>query len=333
MIPRLVCLVGPTGAGKTAAALHLATALHGAVVNADSRQVYRDFPVITAQPSAEERGVCPHSLYGVLDTETGASAGWWAEAATREMEREHAEGRLPLLVGGTGLYLRGLLDGMVEIPPVPDEVSRELEAVLNEQGGQALHARLTAVDPVYAARIHANDRQRLVRALGVHAATGRTFSWWHAQTPAPPPCDVLRLGLFLPLSELEPRLAVRVDAMLAAGALDEARAAMARCPDRDAPGWSGIGCAELHAHLRGALSLDEARSLWIRNTRAYAKRQLTWFRADKRIVWFRPGEEDALLAAGRDWFFGGKLRRSGMAGCVESENRDNDAGSDSAALS
>lgn len=294
---RLICLAGPTGAGKTAAALLLARELDGVVINADSRQVYRDFPLITAQPSPEERAVCQHLLYGVLSSGTPCSAGWWASAAEAAMEDCVANRQFPMLVGGTGLYMRALLDGMVDIPPVPAETTTRLYTEHTELGGAALHARLAVHDPAYAARIHPNDTQRLIRALGVHETTGQTFSWWHSQTPPPPPYDVLRLGLRLPLDELTPRLAARVDAMLALGALDEARAALDRCADPSAPGWSSIGCAELFAHLHGDLSLDEARARWIQSTRAYAKRQLTWFNADKRILWFRPGEEELLLAA------------------------------------
>lgn len=282
---RLICLVGPTGAGKTAVALHLAREFGGTVINADSRQVYRDFPLVTAQPSAKERAVCPHLLYGVLDTVTPSSAGWWSAAAEAAMQDCAARKRLPLLVGGTGLYLRALLDGIVEIPPIPPEITARLDAERVELGGAALHARLDAIDPAYAARIHPNDSQRLVRALAVYEATGQTFSWWHTQTPPPAPHEVLRLGIRLPLDELAPRLAARVDAMLAHGAIDEARSALDICDDPSAPGWSGIGCAELYEHLCGGLSLDETRVRWIQRTRAYAKRQLTWFNADKRLLW------------------------------------------------
>ncbi|MEG1610292.1 MAG: tRNA dimethylallyltransferase, partial [Bilophila sp.] len=151
------------------------------------------------------------------------------------------------------------------------------------------------LDPDYAARIHPNDRQRILRALGVFEATGKRFSWWHSQTPPPPPIEVLRIGLRLPLDTLAPLLAQRIDKMLACGALEEAKAAYAMNTDARAPGWSGIGCSELHQYLAGTLSLSDACALWIKNTRAYAKRQLTWFNADKRILWFAPHETTAIL--------------------------------------
>ena len=295
MNAEVLCIAGPTGSGKTAAALHLAAALEKAgrpacVINADSRQVYRDFPVITAQPTEEERRVCPHLLYGWLETTRKISAGQWADRAKEAVENALAEGRVPMLVGGTGFYMRALLDGIADIPPVDASITARLTKECEALGAPALHARLSSVDPVYAAKIHPNDSQRNIRALEVWEGTGKTFSWWHAHAPRPLACNVLRLGVGLPLPELTPHLETRIRAMLKAGALEEARRALALCPDTAAPGWSGIGCAELAAYLRGKMSLEECVSLWTRNTRAYAKRQWTWFRADARIRWFRPEE-------------------------------------------
>ncbi len=306
--PGRICLVGPTGSGKSRAALVLARVLEQAlklpvsVINADSRQIYADFPIITAQPTPEERAVCPHLLYGYLPTTQKSSAGQWADKAREAIATVERQGRLPILVGGTGLYLKALLDGMVDIPaPDPGVVAR-LEAEYRAGGSAPMHARLGGVDPEYAARIHPNDRQRILRALEVWESTGQTFTWWHSRTPmaehAPP---VLRLGIGLPLDELTPLLERRIHAMLAGGALEEAAAALRSCPDLGAPGWSGIGCAELGAHLAGQISRDECLKRWIRNTRAYAKRQWTWFRADKRIHWLRPLEDAELIDAASSW--------------------------------
>ncbi|NHZ47838.1 tRNA (adenosine(37)-N6)-dimethylallyltransferase MiaA [Nitratidesulfovibrio liaohensis] len=293
---RVICLVGPTGAGKTAAALHLARTFGGGVVNADSRQVYRDFPIITAQPSPEERAVCPHLLYGFLACTEKISAGVWTDRATAAIDALHGDRLLPLLVGGTGLYLKTLLDGIADIPRVDPAIGVRLERECDALGAPALHARLATIDPDYAARIHPNDRQRAVRALEVHEGTGHTLSWWHARPVPPPRYAAMRIGMDMSLDELTPRLDRRIDMMLEAGALDEARAARTVCDDPAAPGWSGIGCAELYRHLTGELPWAEARLLWLRNTRAYAKRQLTWFRADKRIHWIRPDDLDAMAA-------------------------------------
>ena len=184
----VICLAGPTGCGKTAAALTLAEALDGEVINADSRQVYSDFPLITAQPSPEEQACCPHHLYGFLPTEQKISAGRWADQAVAEAKAVLARGHVPLLVGGTGLYFQGLLHGIAEIPAIDPAITAALTARLAEEGPAALHAELAAKDPAYAARIHPNDRQRIVRALEVLAGTGHTFSWWHEHGMPEPPC-------------------------------------------------------------------------------------------------------------------------------------------------
>ena len=298
MIPFAICLVGPTGTGKSNLALALAERFHGAIINADSRQLYRDFPLITAQPSQEDYARCPHELYGFLSTEESYTAGRWAADALQYVCQE---GRLPLLVGGTGFYLRALLRGIANIPPVPDDLTRSLDALFASGQGAMLYNRLTSLDPAYAARIHPNDRQRLVRALGVFESTGHTFSWWHAQTPPPPKLRVLQIALGLPLDELTPRLAQRIDTMIRRGALEEAAEARRRCDNPAAPGWSGIGCAELYRYLTGEVTLEGTRTLWLKNTRAYAKRQLTWFRADPQIHWFRPEEKSSAEELAARW--------------------------------
>lgn len=295
----VICLAGPTGSGKTAAALAVAEALGGEVINADSRQVYADFPRITAQPSPEELAHCPHHLYGFLPTAQKISAGRWAALAQDAARQILSRGKIPLLVGGTGLYFQTLLHGTADIPQVDPALTTALTARLEELGPQAMHTELTRVDPDYAARIHPNDRQRIVRALEVHEATGRPFTWWHKHAMSRPACSGPLLVLDAPLHWLEPRLARRLDMMIAFGAMDEAAQALKNCDDDNAPGWTGIGCAEALAFLRGRLSLDACRDLWLRNTRAYAKRQLTWFRARPEAVWLPPDDVDAVVKAAR----------------------------------
>ena len=298
----VICLAGPTGSGKTAAALAMAEALNGEVVNADSRQVYADFPLITAQPSPEERACCPHHLYGFLPTENKISAGRWADAAVAQVRDILARGKTPLLVGGTGLYFQALLRGMAQIPPVDPQLTALLTARVEAEGAPRLHAELLACDPAYAAKIHPNDRQRIIRALEVCQSTGRPFTWWHNNAMSTPLCAGPLLTLNATLEWLEPRLARRLDLMLEHGALDEARAAMSTCTDPAAPGWSGIGCAEALAHLQGRLSAQNCRQQWLHNTRAYAKRQLTWFRARPEAEWLPPDKPAAVVeAAQRFW--------------------------------
>lgn len=296
---RVVCILGPTGTGKTQAALSLGRAVE--VVNFDSRQVYEDFPIITAQPSVEERAQAPHHLYGFLPTSESMNAARMAELAADAAHAISQRGRLPILVGGTGLYLRVLLEGIAPIPDIPENVRRAVLDRLEQEGPQRMHAELSVIDPAYAAVIHPNDSQRNARAQEVWLATGRNMSDWHAEARPLYPLQALRIGVDIDLNELAPRLESRIDAMLELGALDEARQAYAKCSDPDAPGWSGIGCAELMSWLRRERSLPEARDLWVRNTRAYAKRQITWCRKEQQLQHFKAGDVSGIAAAVARW--------------------------------
>lgn len=295
----LVCLVGATGTGKTAAALALAAQLGGAVVNFDSRQVYRGLDVVTAQPTAEERAVCPHALYGYLPLDIPVRAGAFSDEILRRAREYRKQGLVPILVGGTGLYLKSLVDGLAPIPDIDPFVREKVVRECREEGSQVLHGRLQAVDPDYAAKIHPNDPQRICRALEVFAATGRTLTWWHGQTRRPSGLRALKIGLQADLATLTPRLDRRIGLMLEAGAQEEVRLAFEGCPDRCAPGFSGIGCPELLSVLLDGVSLDQARRDWLRNTRAYAKRQLTWFHKDREIFWHHPEDLDGMIDVAR----------------------------------
>jgi tRNA dimethylallyltransferase len=290
----LLCVPGATGTGKSGTALFLAGIFPVGIINADSRQVYADFPLITAQPGHAERAVCPHRLYGFLPTSEKLGAGAYARRAEACVREERAAGRVPVLVGGTGLYFRALLEGIAPIPEIPADLSARMEERCRSEGSSALHALLEGSDPDYARKIHSHDRQRICRALAVLEHTGRTVSWWHARPLPRKPFRALKIGIALPMPELEKRLERRIDAMLAEGALEEARAAFERCPDPTAPGWSGIGCAELFRLLSGELNREQCRVLWRKNTRAYAKRQNTWFKADREIRFFRPDQRDEI---------------------------------------
>lgn len=292
--PRCICLMGPTGSGKTAAAIDLALALNGEIINADSRQVYRDFPIITAQPTPQEQAACPHHLYGFLSTEHKISAGHWAKLALACVREVQARGHVPILVGGTGLYIKALLDGIAAIPRVEPAISQYWQARCLAEGAASLHALLCEADPALAARLHPHDSQRIVRGLEVWQGTGKPLTYWHIHAAQAPVCVGVRLGLAWTLKALTPRLDARIEAMLTAGAVDEARAALLHCDAAKAPGWSGIGCAELWAYLNGTIPWEQARAQWLYRTRAYAKRQLTWFRADTAIQWYTPEDMDGL---------------------------------------
>ncbi len=300
--PPIVCLLGPTGTGKTAAAIAISRRVDASVINFDSRQVYSDFPIITAQPDGEERAACPHLLYGFLPTMEKMTAARFVGLAMETIAEVQGQGRLPILVGGTGLYIKSLLNGMAPIPEIPQDIREKVLARVKNEGPQVLHAELVQTDPDYAARIHQNDTQRNVRAAEVFISTGKNMTWWHTESEhAPAPYDALKIGMKITLDDLEPHLGKRIDQMLELGALAEAKTAFDTCPEPDAPGWTGIGCAELLAFLRDEMTLDEARIKWIKNTRAYAKRQITWFRKETDIHWFAPGENEAVADLAGQW--------------------------------
>lgn len=294
---RVLCLAGPTGAGKTALAIRLAKELGCEIINADSRQVYADFPIITAQPDAAELQQAVHHLYGYLPCQAATDVQSWMDRAVTCMDEIAGRGHLPLLVGGTGLYFQHLLHGIADIPAVDASLHEHLEAEARKEGSPAMHERLSRLDPVLARRLHPNDRQRIVRGLEVALGTDHVLSWWHANAHREPVCEGPLLVVNTPLQALEPRLALRIDKMLAAGALEEGRLAWEKCPDPGAPGWSGIGCQEVAAYLQNSLSLSEARELWYKRTRAYAKRQITWFRGRREAVWIAADDAAAALAA------------------------------------
>ena len=291
----VVVIAGPTGTGKSALALAVAQALDGVIINADSRQVYADFPIITAQPSLRDFVKVTHKLYAFLPIRKKLSAGAYALLAKGEIAAASKNNRLPILVGGTGLYLQSLLSGIAPIPPVAPAISRRWQEECEKQGPSALHALLKERDPESAARLHPHDSQRITRALEVLESTGYPLGYWHS-LPLPP-------SMYHPISfctdsgmdDLTPRLAERIDAMIAQGAIEEAQKAHERCPDPAAPGWSGIGCAELLKYLTGQTDLETCKTLWLQNTRAYAKRQRTWFKRDTTMIRCKPDDVELVL--------------------------------------
>lgn len=299
---RAVCILGPTGSGKTEAALGLARSMPVTVINYDSRQLYADFPIVTAQPEAHEQAQCPHRLYGFLPTAEAMSAARFAELARKEMAEAQEAGRVPVLVGGTGLYVKALEQGLADISPIAPDVRQWVLERMGREGPNALHEDLAQADPETAARLHKNDTQRIARALEVFLGTGKPLSvWFHEQKRGHTGVDLCKVGVSTTLGELEPRLRKRIGIMLERGAVDEVRRAWEQTPVREAPGYSGIGCAELLAHILGEADLEEACDLWYRNTRAYAKRQLTWFAKEPGVRWIRAEGFDRLPGLVRAW--------------------------------
>lgn len=280
-----ICLAGPTGAGKTGLAIRWAQTLNGEIINADSRQLYADFPIITAQPTEKEKGEIVHHLYGFLETEEKINAGKWARMAMERIREITLAGKLPIIVGGTGFYFNTILRGLAEIPETDLHIRAKVEQSILQRGSESMHLQLACIDPAYAAKIHPHDKNRIARGLEVFESTGKTLSWWHENSSQKPLCQGPLFVLDTSLAVLEPLLKERIDAMLAMGALEEAENAWTKCHNLKAPGWSGIGCAELGALLAGRITRDECLKLWLSNTRAYAKRQITWFRSRKETIW------------------------------------------------
>ncbi|WP_338332378.1 tRNA (adenosine(37)-N6)-dimethylallyltransferase MiaA [Acetobacter sp. LMG 32666] len=276
--PPALILAGPTCSGKSALALKLARQLGGVVINADSMQVYKDLRVLTARPSVLEEQLVPHRLYGVLPAAHKGSVAWWREQALAAMQQAWAAGQLPILCGGTGLYIRALTDGLALIPQSAPAVQQAARALVAEEGAPAVHARLMAVDPQTAMRLKPVDSQRVARAWEVWQATGHGLDWWQAQPGLPPaPAHFVAVRLYPPRPELRARIQVRFAAMLEQGGVEEVRDLLQQNLDPDLPVMRAHGVPELAAMLRGEITQAEAASRAIAATGRYTKRQATWF--------------------------------------------------------
>jgi len=294
--PRVVCIVGPTATGKTGLGIALAERVGGEIVSADSRQVYRHMDVGTAKPTAAERARVPHHGLDLVDPDEPFDVSRFRDAAVDAIAGIRRRGAAALVVGGTGLYLRILLQGLCDAPPPAPALRAALRAFAAREGTSLLHRWLRRLDPPAAARIHRNDAVRVVRGLEVVLASGRPLSAWqaaHAFTETP--YDALVVGLALPVAALEARIAARVEAMVAAGFVDEV-AALARRLPADAPAWGAVGYREMLAHVEGRATLSEAAAATVRATRQFAKRQRTWFRRDGTIRWRDPRSEADRIA-------------------------------------
>lgn len=284
-----VLIAGPTASGKSAAALALAQEIGGVVINADSMQVYREAPVLTAQPSAVDQALLPHLLYGHVSARDVYSVGLWRDSAITALRQAQAMNRTPIFVGGTGLYFTALTDGLADIPPTPPEIRDAARALLDDIGVEALHATLTDRDPLTASKLRSSDPQRVLRAFEVLEATGRPLAEWQ-RAPAEPVLKAQKIAAFVldpPRSELRLRIAARFEAMLEQGGLEEAR----KLEDLDPalPAAKLLGLRPLRALAAGTLTRAEALDAAITGTRQFAKRQMTWFRHRMpHYIWFDP---------------------------------------------
>lgn len=275
-------IAGPTASGKSASAIKIAQALNGVIINADSMQVYEDLHILSARPNQQDEALVPHRLYGMVGAGEDWSVASWLEAAKEEINQCWQNNQLPILTGGTGLYFKALEEGLAEIPDIPLAVREEAEELLAAGGIDILRAQLKTLDNAAFESLHLNDRQRIRRAWEVARATGHPLSYWYARGQSAflseENAQLLRCALTPDRENLYQRCDQRVLLMIEEGVLDEVQCLLDKNISSDKGVMKALGVRELTAYLNGELSLDEAIVLLQRNTRRYAKRQLTWFR-------------------------------------------------------
>jgi tRNA dimethylallyltransferase len=297
-VSKAVLIAGPTASGKSALALALAQRANGVVINTDSMQVYRDLRVITARPTLPEEALAPHRLYGDVDAAVNFSAGTWVADAAEVLAEVRSDNRLPIFVGGSGLYFKALTRGLSAVPPIASDIRDAVRARLERDGVEALHAELARRDPVSAERLKPRDRTRVARALEVMEATGRSLTDWHREglPPLLPPGEFSAVFLAPDREQLYARIDARFEAMLGAGALEEVAALAARRLDPLLPAMKAHGVPALIRHLRGEITREEAAEIGRADTRHYAKRQFTWFRHQlPEFEWVQPEAAGAWL--------------------------------------
>jgi tRNA dimethylallyltransferase len=285
-LPAVLVVVGPTASGKSGLAVRLAEMCAGEVVNADSMQVYKWMDVGTAKPSAELLQLVPHHLFGIVAPDANFTAADFQQEARRVIEEIHARGKLPIVVGGTGLYIRALLNGLSQSPGGDEIFRAELTKIADRDGNGVLLDRLRSVDPETAARLHVNDRFRIIRALEVYHQSGCPFSAYQSGHGfAEEWCNTLKIGIDVAREELYRRIDIRVEQMFVDGLVDEVQGLLASGYHRGLKALRSIGYKEVCSYLAGELSIPDATELIKRHTRRYAKRQLTWFKSEPEINW------------------------------------------------
>jgi tRNA dimethylallyltransferase len=286
---KIVTVCGPTGSGKTGLAIELARALNGEIVGADSMQIYRYMDIGTAKPTPAEQARAVHHLIDVVDPDEAFDAAMYAEAAGRAVREIIGRGRLPLVVGGTGFYIKALVYGLFEKGPSDPAVRQRLQQAADERGSAAMHQRLAAVDPPAAAKIHPNDTYRILRALEVFEITGAPLSQFQQRHRFKKRLfNPLSIGVAWPRPVLYDRIDRRVDRMMDQGFEAEVRGLLAKGYHRDLKSMQSLGYRHLAAFIDGETDFDEAIRTLKRDHRRYAKRQLTWFKADPAVCWIAP---------------------------------------------
>ncbi len=295
-----VLIAGPTASGKSREALTLAQAIDGVIINADSMQVYREAPILTAQPSQADREAIPHLLYGHVGVTDVYSVGRWRDDAIAALAQAKKMQRVPIFVGGTGMYFSALTDGLADIPEIPTDIRDDARALLDEIGVEQLHMRLTERDPLTASKLRPSDPQRVLRAYEVFEATGRPLAVWQ-NAPAAPVLKDARLASFVldpPRPELRARIARRFETMVDEGGLTEAKALAGLDPAL--PAAKLLGLRPLQALAAGELDRAAALENAITATRQFAKRQMTWFRGRMpHYIWYDPSLSNIITQYGK----------------------------------
>ncbi len=288
--PEILIITGPTACGKSALALSIAQKRaeqnkNTVIINADSQQVYHEIRILSARPTQEEEQCAPHRLYGFIGVKEDFSAGKWLKYTKMEIDWALSMGFLPIIVGGTGLYLKTLLNGIAQIPDIPPEVRLQAANDYDAMGKEAFSERLRAVDPAFFERLKVTDRQRLTRAYEVWLGSGKCLSWWQSQGVKPPyPSEYFTYyQMELPREELYRRCNMRFDSMMEQSALEEVRQLLLMGMSVDAPSMKSVGIKELSAYIKNEITLEQALASAKQATRNYAKRQLTWLRHQNHL--------------------------------------------------
>jgi len=293
--PRLIIISGPTCVGKTRTAIALAEPLAGEIISADAMQVYRHMDIGTAKPTEQERDCVQHHLIDVVDPDESFSAARFKSIAEPLIGKLHEKGLPVFVVGGTGLYIKAITQGLFRAPRTDEAIRKRLRAEAGARGSRVLHKRLQAVDPVAAINIHPNDAYRIIRALEIFEVTGKPLSEHHrAHDFSEHPYRTLKIGLLVDRSILYDRINKRVDEMLASGLLEEVKGLLDKGYSPRLKSMRSIGYRHITDHLQGKATWGETIDLLKRDTRRYAKRQLTWFRTDPEIEWFKPSDVDVM---------------------------------------
>lgn len=280
VLPTIKVIAGATASGKSARALSLAEKYGGVIINADSQQVYSDLEILTARPTSADQAIAPHKLYGILAADESCSAGKWLRYAKMEIDWARSQGITPIVVGGTGLYIKALTQGIAEIPDIDPGIRAQVMSDYEEMGKEAFSERLRHIDPAFFERLKVFDKQRLIRAYEVWLGSGKTLSWWQERELRPPysPGELEISKIEVPRPELYKRCDMRLVQMLENGALEEVKRLMLQNLPENLPIMKTIGVRELSAYLRGEGTLPQALEKCQIATRQYAKRQMTWFR-------------------------------------------------------